>query len=256
MDCSWFSNVAQSYNIFTKNLRSSLSQRARLGDTMPMGCPAKDHGDVDVDPNRGLGRALLTAANQLSVITNHPELKTAPLLLMGFSGAGALVGRLVGFAPDRIEAAGVSHWASSAIKTSIRSASQVCVEDSELILVGGKDEVVGTEIAYSYFSKYWRLGAPWLFATQNDAGHFCNEDATDLILAWLATIIENPRSKQPLVGANRGYYAFFRKEPTGSFDHGHLPLMGAVDLKFAQPSDAPPKGAVPGGWLPSKKMLR
>jgi hypothetical protein len=65
----------------------------------------------------------------------------------------------------------------------------------ELILVGGKDEVVGTELAYSYFSRYWRLGAPWLFATQNDTGHFCNEDATGLILAWLDTILDDPGSK-------------------------------------------------------------
>lgn len=226
-----------------------------LAMLMPMGCPAKDHGDIDVDPNRGLGRALLTAADKLSVITNHPELKTAPLIVLGFSGAGALAGRLVGFAPDRIEAAILSHGGQvPPLNLDTISLSGAALKIPELILVGGKDEVVETELAYSYFSKYWRLGAPWLFATQNDAGHFCNEDATDLILAWLTTILENSTSKQPLVGVNRGYYAFFRKKPTGSLDHGHLPLMGAVDLKFAQPSDAPPKGAVPGGWLPSKDV--
>ncbi len=64
---------------------------------------------LDVDPNQGLGRALLAAVDQLSVATNHPELKTAPLLVLGFSGAGALVGRLVGFAPNRIATAILSH---------------------------------------------------------------------------------------------------------------------------------------------------
>jgi predicted esterase len=222
---------------------------------MPMGCPAKDHGDIDVDPIRGLGRALLTAVDQLSVITDHPELKTAPLIVLGFSGAGALAGRLVGFAPDRIEAAILSHGGQvPPLNLDTISLSSAASKIPELILVGGKDEVVGTELAYSYFSKYWRLGAPWLFAIQNDAGHFCNEDATDLILAWLATILENPGSKQASGGVNRGYYAFFRKKPTGSFDHGHLPLMEAVDLKFAQLSDAPPKDEVPGGWLPSKDV--
>jgi hypothetical protein len=29
-------------------------------------------------------------------MTNHPELKTAPLIVLGFSGAGALAGSLVG----------------------------------------------------------------------------------------------------------------------------------------------------------------
>lgn len=224
---------------------------------MPMGCPAKDHGDIDVDPDRGLGRSLLTVIDQLSVTTNHPELKTVPLLLMGFSGAGALVGRLVGFAPDRIEAAIVSHGGQVApLGLDTISLSGAALKIPELILVGGKDGVVGTEVAYSYFSKYWGLGAPWLFATQNDANHFCNEDATDLILAWLNAVLDNSGSKQASAGVNknRGYYAFFRKEPTGLFDHSHVPLMGAVDLRYAQPSEVPPKDAVPAGWLPSKDV--
>ncbi len=226
-----------------------------LGLLMPMGCPAKDHGDIDVDPNRGLGRALLAAVDQLSGIADHPELKTAPLIVLGFSGAGALAGRLVGFAPDRIEAAILSHGGQAPpLNLDTISLSGAALKIPELILVGGKDEVVGTEVAYSYFSKYWRLGAPWLFATQNDAGHFCNEDATDLILAWLATILENPGPKEASGGVNRGYYAFFRKKQTGSFDHGHLPLTEAVDLKYARLSEVPPKDAVPGGWLPSKDI--
>ena len=229
-----------------------------LAMLMPMGCPStKNHGDIDVDPNHGLGRALFTAVDQFSVQTYHPELKTAPLHLLGFSGAGALVGRLVGFAPDRIATAILSHagqvppWNLDTINL-----SGAALKIPELILVRGKDEVVGTELAYSYFSRYWRLGAPWLFATQNDAGHFCNEDATGLILAWLDTILDDPRSKQPSVGGNknRGYYAFFRKKPTGSFDHGHLPVVEAVDLKVDQSSEAPPKDAVAAGWLPSEEV--
>ena len=228
-----------------------------LAMLMPMGCPAKDHGDIDVDPKQGLGRALLAAVDQLAVTTNHPELKTAPLIPLGFSGAGALVGRLVGFAPDRIAAAILSHagqippWNLDTINL-----SGAALKIPELILVGGKDQVVGTELAYSYFSKYWRLGAPWLFATQNDAGHFCNEDATDLILAWLNAVLDHPGSKQASMGLtkNRGYYAFFRKKPTAPFDHGHLPLVEAVDLKVEPPSELPPADAVPAGWLPSKEV--
>jgi predicted esterase len=228
-----------------------------LAMLMPMGCPSKDHGDIDVDPNHGLGRALLTAVDQLSITTNHRELKTAPLLLLGFSGAGALVGRLVGFAPDRIATAILSHAGQvPPLNLDTINLSGSALKIPELILVGGKDEVVGTEVAYSYFSKYWRLGAPWLFATQNDAIHFCNEDATDLILAWLNTVIENSGSQQASVGVNknRGYYGYFRKMPTGSFDHGHLPLVQAVNLKVERPSEAPPREAVPAGWLPSKEI--
>jgi predicted esterase len=226
-----------------------------LAMLMPMGCPAKDQGDIDVDPNRGLGRALLTAVDQLSAITSHPELKTVPLIVFGFSGAGALAGRLVGFAPDRIEAAILSHAGQvSPWNLDTISLSGTALKIPQLILVGGKDEVVGTETAYSYFSKYWQLGAPWLFATQNDAGHFCNEDATDLILKWLTAILKNPRSQRASVGVDGGYYAFFRKNPTRTSDHGHLPQMEAVDLKFARPSEVPPRNEVPGGWLASKDV--
>jgi dienelactone hydrolase len=237
---------------------AAFARKHDLAMLMPMGCPStKKNGDIDVDPDHGLGRSLLTAIDQLSVTTNHLELKTAPLLLMGFSGAGALVGRLVGFAPDRIEAAIVSHGGQVApLGLDTISLSGAALKIPVLILVGGKDGVVGTETPYSYFSKYWGLGAPWLFATQNDANHFCNEDATDLILAWLNAVIENLGSKQASVkeGKSGGYYAYFRKVPTASFDHSHVPLVQAVDLKVEGPSEAAPPGAVPAGWLPSKDV--
>jgi dienelactone hydrolase len=237
---------------------AAFARKHDLAMLMPMGCPStKNNGDIDVDPDHGLGRSLLTAIDQLSVTTNHLELKTAPLLLMGFSGAGALVGRLVGFAPDRIEAAIVSHGGQGApLGLDTISLSGAALKIPVLILVGGKDEIVGTETPYSYFSKYWGRGAPWLFATQNDANHFCNEDATELILAWLNAILDNSGSKRAsaVVNKNRGYYAFFRKEPTGLLTNSHVPLMGAVDLRYAQPSEVPPIDAVPAGWLPSRDV--
>ncbi|MCU1322942.1 MAG: hypothetical protein JWM43_2591 [Acidobacteriaceae bacterium] len=228
-----------------------------LAMLMPLSCPSKDHGDIDVDPYQGLGRALFTAMDQFSVQTNHPELKTAPLLVLGFSGAGALVGRLVSFAPDRIVTAILSHAGQVApFNLDTINLSGAALGIPELILVGGKDKVVGTELAYSYFSRYWQLGAPWLFATQNDAGHFCNQDATDLILAWLNIILDNLRLKQASVGVNRtsGYYAFFRKKLTGSFDSGNRPLAEAVDLKVEQPFEGPPRDELPAGWLPSREV--
>lgn len=139
----------------------------------------------------------------MSVETNHPELKTAPLLVLGFSGAGALVGRLVAFSPGRIATAILSQAGQvPPLNLDTIHLSGTALKIPKLILVGGKDEVMGTEVAFSYFSRYRRLGAPWLFATQNEAGHFCNEDATDLILAWLNTILDNLGSNQASVGKN------------------------------------------------------
>jgi dienelactone hydrolase len=194
----------------------------------------------------------------LSVTANHPELRTAPLLLLGFSGAGALVGRLVGFAPDRIATAIVSHGGQVLpLNLDTIILPDDALRTPELILVGGKDKVVGTETAYSYFLKYWQRGAPWLFATQNDAGHFCNEDATGLILSWMKNVLDNlPRGNASgHVDRTTGSYAYFRKKPTGELDSGKLPLMEAIDLKVEKPSEGSPKDEVPAGWLPSKEVL-
>jgi predicted esterase len=237
---------------------SSFAREHDLAMLMPMGCPATDHGgDIDVDPSHGLGRALLTAVDQLSVTANHPELKTAPLIILGFSGAGALVARLVGFAPDRIATAIVSHGGQAPplnLDTVILPESALKVP--ELILVGGKDKVVGTEVAYSYFSKHWQRGAPWLFATQNDAGHFCNEDATGLILSWMKNVLDNLPRKQSSNRVNRttGSYAYFRRKPTGELDSGKRPLMQAIDIKVEKPSDISLGDEVPAGWLPSAEI--
>ena len=237
---------------------AAFARKHDLAMLMPMGCPATDHGgDIDVDPNHGLGRALLKAVDQLSVATNHPELKTAPLLLMGFSGAGALVARLVGFAPDRIAAAIVSHGGQvSPLNLDTITLPDVALKTPELILVGGKDNVVGTETAYLYFSKYWERGAPWLFATQNDAGHFCNEDATGLILSWMNNILENlpRRNASGHVDRTSGSYAYFRKRPTGQLS-GKMPLMEAIDLRIEKPSAEAPKDEVPAGWVPSQEVV-
>ncbi len=227
-----------------------------LAMLMPMGCPATDHGgDIDVDPSHGLGRALLTAVDQLSVTANHPELRTAPFLLLGFSGAGALVARLVGFAPDRIATAIVSHGGQvPPLNLDTITLPDAALKTPELILVGGKDMVVGTEVAYSYFSKHWQRGAPWLFATQNDAGHFCNEDATGLILSWMKNVLDNlPPSGR--IDRTTGSYAYFRRKPTGELDGGKRPLMQAIDLKVEKPSDRSLGDEAPGGWLPSQEIV-
>jgi dienelactone hydrolase len=230
-----------------------------LAMLMPRGCPATDHGgDIDVDPNHGLGRALLKAVDQLSVATSRPELKTAPLLLMGFSGAGALVPRLVGFAPDRIAAAIVSHGGQvSPLNLDTITLSDAALKIPELILVGGKDKIVGTETGYLYFSKYWQRGAPWLFATQNDAGHFCNEDATELILSWMKNILEDLPRKNASGNVDRtsGFYAYFRERPTGEITNRKLPMMEAIDLKIEKPSAEAPRDEVPAGWLQSQEVV-
>jgi len=102
-------------------------------------------------------------------------------------------------------------------------------------------------VSYSHFLKYWQLGARWLFATQNDAAHFCNEDVTDLIHSWLDAILHSRASERSAAGVDKseGYNRYFHRRPTGSGYRGHPPLVEARDLKVERPSNASPKDAVP-----------
>lgn len=56
---------------------------------------------MDVHPERGIGRALFTALNQLAAAELRPELRRISLIHLGFSGAGSLVGRMAAYAPWR-----------------------------------------------------------------------------------------------------------------------------------------------------------
>ena len=47
-------------------------------------------------------RSARHSSRQLAQSSSHPELGSAKLILLGFSGTGSLVGRLAEFAPDRM----------------------------------------------------------------------------------------------------------------------------------------------------------
>ena len=57
-------------------------------------CRSMERDDMIVEPKAGVGRALFTALDQFG-------LEHAPIIAMGWSGAGSLVGRLAGYRPDR-----------------------------------------------------------------------------------------------------------------------------------------------------------
>jgi dienelactone hydrolase len=237
----------------------SFANKHRLAMMMPRHCAAKNHEDMDIDPSNGLGRALFAALDQFSTQTRHPELRTAPVILLGYSGAGAFVGRLVGFAPQRIAAAVLSHpGQSSPLNLDTIRLTGASLTVPELVIVGGKDKIVGTELSYAYFSRYWGLGAPWLFATQNDVGHCCFfDDGKDLILSWLDGVLRNRLHKVngglATIHKTDGYYALFRKTPTGIRDSGNLITSNALNLTF-QRSDRAPQGTLKAaGYLPSRK---
>jgi len=89
----------------------AFARRHDLALLLPFHCRAKSgtDGDLNMDPARGIGRALFAALDQFAALSGHRELASARLILLGFSGTGSLVGRFAGYAPDRVMAVVATH---------------------------------------------------------------------------------------------------------------------------------------------------
>lgn len=103
-----FDRAHHVHDLYSDPAVEAFAQRSQLALLLHGHCPGKtpeDHRDMNMDPSKGLGRALFTALQQFTQSTGHGELSTSGLIFLGFSGAGSLSARLVGYAPDRAIAA-------------------------------------------------------------------------------------------------------------------------------------------------------
>jgi pimeloyl-ACP methyl ester carboxylesterase len=146
---------------------------------------------MNMDPVQGLGPSFLRALDHFAEETQHPELRKADLILLGFSGTGPLSARFIAEYPNRILAGVLSapgHFPPQGINTVELShnAQQV----PELIIAGGADERSGTQLPYDYFLKYRHLGAPWTFVLQNQSPHCCTANVKILMLDWLSAVLK------------------------------------------------------------------
>lgn len=250
-----FERGPQSHSFYNDPEVQSFAAGHGLAMMLPLHCAAAHGEDMDVDPEKGLGRALFAALNQLAAESHHPELHTAPVIVLGFSGAGALAARMPAFAPRRVAAAVVSHAGQvPPLGLNTISLSRESLAVPQLVIVGGRDRIVGTALSYDYFQRHWLAGAPWLFAEQNNSAHCCTIAAKPLILSWLNDVLK-ARSQNPgsiPLRATDGYYAFFRKIPTRVIDSGGAPLQQAADLSFERASKPREQQSI-AGWLPSRQ---
>jgi dienelactone hydrolase len=223
-------------------------------------CPGKaaeDHGDMNMDPSKGLGRALFAALDQFARTTAHRELSGAKLIFLGFSGAGPLSARLVAFAPDRTLAAVLSspgHYDPLGIDTVELDSRALAVP--ELIIVGSADNVCGTARPYRYFQRYRDLGAPWAFVVQNNSPHCCTANARDLVLRWLEGVIKRRRpsgENGALSGIDQrhGWLALLKTKETNVRDSFGLKTFEVVDARIQDARASIPKGWKSAGWLPN-----
>ena len=223
---------------------------------------------MNVDPSRGIGRALFTALTQLGQSSNHQELVSAKLILLGFSGTGSLVGRMAGFAPKRVLAVvstNPGHFDPLGMDTIRlpRTAGAI----PQLILAGSADAVSGTQRPYEYFRRHFDQGAPWTFVVQNKAPHCCIMNAKDLILQWLDAVVVR--------GATRanGWYGFIETRPSDGTDcpdqappirpswcrsttDGWGGDNWSVTTATVAPRPSSHQGMVPAGWLPTERFAK
>lgn len=226
-------------------------------------CPGKrpdDRGDMNMEPARGLGPALLRALDQLAVQTGHGELSRARLIFLGFSGAGALCARLVALLPDRTVAAVLSspgHYDPVGIDTVKLDRRMLRVP--ELIIAGGADNVSGTARPHEYFREYRGQGAPWAFVIQNGSPHCCTANAKELILLWLAAIVRqrvsgmSPALRQ--MDQKRGWLGTFKTEEVEVIDSFGRKTFGAAEPAI-KPIHGHSRGTADAGWLPDSATAR
>ncbi|MCU1285649.1 MAG: hypothetical protein JWO13_1999 [Acidobacteriales bacterium] len=215
--------------------------------------------EMDMDPSHGVGRALFTALEQFAEQSRHTELSTAKLILLGFSGTGALFAHFVGYAPDRIVAsilANPGHFDPVGVDNVQLPASGLGVP--ELIIVGGADNIVGSQRPYNYFRKYRDRSAPWAFVVQNKTPHCCVINAEPLILAWLDEIIKlrQPSWKKQLlkIDDRKGWIGNIRKCVSDVHDTWDNPLWNACDASIQLKGQATPTDEIPAGWFPSQHV--
>lgn len=248
----------------------AFARRNDLALLLPFHCAAKSYGDMNVDPSRGIGRALFTALNQLAESSGHSELASAKLILLGFSGTGSLASRFPEFAPNRVLAVvstNAGHFDPLGVDTITLSRTAAAIP--QLILTGSSDAVSGTTRPYAYFRKYFDAGSPWTFVVQNNTPHCCVINAKALVLEWLDAVAVRGVTRR----ANTGSYGFIRTTPSAIEDcpnprpvpvppscRSTLDNWGATNWSVAAAKTNrhhdPPEGMIPAGWLPTGKFAK
>jgi hypothetical protein len=244
----------------------AFARRHNLAVLFPFHCPSRSEsgGDMNVDPSRGIGRALFAGLTQLAELSGRPELASARLILLGFSGTGSLVGRLAEFAPDRVLAViatNPGHFDPLGVDTINLSPGALAIP--HLIVVGSADAVSGTQRPYEYFRRHFDRGAPWTFVVQNKAPHCCIMNAKALILRWLEAVVIRRLTRAT------GSYGFIRNQPSVASDcpgqsgparpswcRSTKDTWGGANWSVSEAAIdgglKPPDGMLPAGWLPTQ----
>jgi hypothetical protein len=184
-------------------------------------CNAASYDDLQSNPYLGPGRQLYQALAQFANQTGHPELRSANVVLYGFSAAGVLAAEMATYAPSRT--LGVISYAAGSAHQDFGSftASRPAMGVPSLFLANSQDENAGTTRSLDYFVSGRQLGAVWAYGVQDGVGHCCNATTEPMILAWLPAIMQlrDGGSGNPLpVASSSGVEGSFVCSPDGTID--------------------------------------
>ncbi len=233
------------------------AQKQAIALVLARQCPAKtpptgETGEMDMDMSRGVARSIFTALNDFARQSGHAEISSAKLIVMGFSGIGAMFGHFVRYAPARVLAAILANPGQTepyGMKDMNLDATALAVP--QFIITGGIDDRGGTQRPWDYFSRHWSRGAPWVFLVQNGLPHCCVINAKALVLHWLDEILRlrAPASNAPLRAINvaKGWNGFIRKCENGRKETWGAPDWNACDASI-QPRPVGCRASRPGRW--------
>jgi hypothetical protein len=226
------------------------ARESRLALMLAMQCRSKEREDMIVEPAKGIGRALLTAVDQFAETEHRPELKKVRLILLGWSGAASLVGRMAGYRPNRY-LAGIEYAPGQydPLGMDTIDLSGSAIGAPQLIISSGGDKVNGTDRPYAYFKRYFDQGAPWTFAVQNRTPHCCLQNAKPLILAWLRGVLS---AKRPSLGT--GTFGYIRTVISDVNDEWKKPVFNVTSARLSQSRAEAAPGELAAGWLPSREF--
>jgi dienelactone hydrolase len=247
-------------NLYFDSDVTHFAAKHRLALLLAEHCRSKEREDIDAVPEHGIGRALVTALEQLAKNSHHPELATNKLILFSFSGGGSLVARMVGYIPERIIAAveyAPSQYDPLGMDTIDLPKSALSVP--QFVIANGADKISGTVRPYGYFARYYRVGAPLTFMLQNGVPHCCVMNVKQIVLQWLDDVVRQRRPEAgdvPLatIDKREGWFGFIRTQGSTAEDGWHEPVWNVVDEWIGPPAYRPPGGARQAGWLPSRSF--
>lgn len=136
--------------------------------------------------------------------------------------------------------------------------SKPCVAPVPELIVVGHDTVGGTVKPYSFYKRYRRQGAPWIYLVQNNIPHCCINSTKPFMLDWLQEVIRirRPNPKKPLlpIDLSTGWYGSIQPCEVVYKDHWGLPLWNVCDAHVERSEKALPSQEMPAGFFPTESL--